>query len=200
MKSMIACGLVLVLIQGCSVLTPPKAKPVIEDRITEWGKQKVGVLATTPERRVVIVKMPDNRFCAEPPADAAENVSAALTAMAEASTKGALTNAQVGIANTLATSVKQLFQRSQGVQLYRDGSFMLCNAYLNGALTPEQFAQKHQELLQAVAPLITAEIPELHKQKLDTPPLPIPPNAPQAKFPGRSSSEKSDETGKETNQ
>ena len=42
------------LVPGCSVFTPPKAKPVIEDRVSDWGVKKIGVLATTAERRVVL--------------------------------------------------------------------------------------------------------------------------------------------------
>jgi hypothetical protein len=180
MTRLIMAGVVLLLIQGCSIFTQPKANPVIEDRISDWGKEKIGVLATTPERRIVIVKMPGSAFCAEPPADAAENVSAALTAVAEASAQGRVTDAQLSIAQTLATSVKQLFQRSQGVQLYRDGTFMLCNAYLNGAITKEQFLQRHERLLEIVAPLIAQEIPEIHKVKPEEKPdtnTPVPQSA-----------------------
>jgi hypothetical protein len=171
MKRAIIAGVVLALlqgVQGCSTFTQPKANPVIEDRVTNWGGPgKVGILATTPERRVVIVKMPDNKFCAEPSADAADNVSAALTAVAEASAQGRVTEAQLGFAQTLATSVKQLFIRSQGIQLYRDGTFMLCNAYLNGSITEEQFLKRHERLLEIVAPLIDKEIPHIHKMRAD---------------------------------
>jgi hypothetical protein len=199
MKQVIVAGFMIMLIQGCSLFTPPKAKPVIEDRSSSWGwsQEKVGVLATTPERRVVVIKWPDNKFCAEPPADAADNVSAALTLIAEAAAKGQITQAQLGIASSLATTVKQLFQRSQGVQLYRDGTFMLCNAYLNGAITPAQFLQRHEELLKTVTPLIDKEIPELHKLKLDSTVAPIPPNAPEVKFFLKPPSDMSVETDKD---
>jgi hypothetical protein len=198
MTRAIIAGVILVLLQGCSIFTQPKANPVIEDRVNNWlGAKKVGVLATTPERRVVIVKMPENMFCAEPPADAADNVSAALTAIAEGSAKGQVTDVQLGYAQTLATSVKQLFQRSQGVQLYRDGTFMLCNAYLNGAINPEEFLKRHEKLLETVAPLIMEEIPELHKQKaVDSTVLPVTPEAPDVKSQLKQSDGKSEETGK----
>ncbi len=169
MKHYIVLSLAMLTLQGCSAFTPPKAKPVIEDQVSEHSGRTVGVLATTPERRVVLVKMPDHKFCAEPSADAADNISTALTAIAEASTTGKLSDAQLGFVQTLATSTKQLFVRSQGVQLYRDGTFVLCTAYLNGAINGPELIEKQQELLKAVVPLIAAEIPELHKIKIDTP-------------------------------
>jgi len=196
----IIASVVLALVQGCSIFTQPKANPVLEDRVHDWwGRSKVGILATTPERRVVIVKMPENRFCAEPPADAADNVSAALTAVAQASDQGRVTEGQLGIAQALATSVKQLFQRSQGVQLYRDGTFMLCNAYLNGAITQDQFLKKHEKLLETVAPLIDKEIPELHRHKSDEAQQEAPAlsEQPQPRFPPKSADGAPEETAED---
>jgi hypothetical protein len=177
MKRIILAG--LVLIQGCSLFTPPKAKPVIEERSSNWGwpAQKVGVMATTPERRVVVFKWPENLFCAEPPADAADNVSTSLTAIAEAAAKGKITDVQLGIASNLATTVKQLFQRSQGVQLYRDGTFMLCIAFLNGLISGTELLTAQEKLLERVVPLVEREIPELHKRTFDTSVIPVPTNA-----------------------
>ena len=173
MIRVLVAGVFLVLIQGCSVFSQPKAKPVIEERVTDWGIKKVGVLATTPERRVVLVKMPGGQFCAEPSADAADNVSAALSAIAEASAKGTVSDVQLGFAQSLATTVKQLFVRSQGIQLYRDGSFVLCNAYLNQAISEDDFLKRHIELLRTVAPLIEHEIPHMHKIRPDGIVLPV---------------------------
>jgi hypothetical protein len=165
MTRLIIAGITLLVVQGCSVFAQPKAQPVIEDRVTDagWGKVKIGLLATTPERRMIVVKMPDNRFCAEPPADAADNVAAALSAAAKAKGTGKLTEGQVGAAQTLATSVKQLFKRTQGVQLYRDGTFMLCNAYLNGAITSAEFVTRHVALLEAASRLAEKEVAEMYK-------------------------------------
>lgn len=183
MRHSILLAALLVLLNGCGAFSPPKAKPVIEDTIEGGNSNRVGVLATTPERRVVIVKMPQNLFCAEPPADAAENVSAALAVIAEAAAKGNLSELQLGTATTLATTVKQLFQRSQGVQLYRDGSFMLCTAYLNGILSQSQFVERHTKLLDVVAPLIAAEIPHLHIRHFDETTVPGTPAVPTVALP-----------------
>jgi hypothetical protein len=167
---------IAVCIQGCSYFTSPKAHPVIEDRVSQHeGKSTTGVLATTPERRVVLVKMPENKICAEPPADAADNLASSLSAIAEGSVQGKVTDAQLKFASTLATSVKQLFVRSQGIQLYRDGTFMLCIAFLNGAINKEEFLTRQQKLLETVAPLIEKEIPYLYQRKYDVLGLPVAP-------------------------
>jgi len=173
MKQIIGACLVVLLFPGCSAFTAPKAKPVIEDRVSAHSRKTIGVLATTPERRVFLVKMPDHKFCAEPPADAADNVAHALSAAAGASGKGNLGEAQAGFAQSLATSVKQLFVRTQGLQLYRDGNFLLCEAYLNGVITnPDEYMSRQHELLMVSKELIAKEIPELYKWKFDTSTVP----------------------------
>lgn len=151
-------------------------KPVIEDRISEHYKfssnesrKTVGILATTPERRMVLVKMPEELFCAEPSPDAADNVSQAISAALEASVSGKLDSAKIGVANSVATSVRQLFMRSQGIQLFRDGNFMLCNAYLNGIIKDkEDYINQQNKLLAAAEALIKEEIKELAKMKFDS--------------------------------
>ena len=168
MSRIIAVCLIAALLQGCGALTRPKLKPVIEDRISQHWGQTVGVLATTPERRVFLVKMPANQFCAEPSADAADNVAYALSAVAQAATEGKLGDAQLGIGESLATSVRQLFQRTQGIQLYRDGNFMLCAGFVNGAISKEQYLAEHARLLEVAARLIEKEIEKRPQPTFDT--------------------------------
>ena len=51
------------LLAGCGAFN---RSPVIEERVSDFGIPKIGVLATTGERRAVIVKMPERLICAEP--------------------------------------------------------------------------------------------------------------------------------------
>lgn len=173
MRQLIAAVAVALLLQGCSTFTRPIMKPVIEDRISTHHEPTIGVLATTAERRVFLAKMPDNTFCAEPPPDAADNISSALNAVAQGTAKGNISEASLGFATTLATSVQRLFVRSQGIQLYRDGIFMLCTSFLNGAISGEELIDRQQKLLELVVPLIAQEIPLLHQ--VVTAPLPAAP-------------------------
>lgn len=149
------------LLPACSLFTPPKAKPVIEDRVSDWGVRKVGVLATTAERRVVLVSMPEKKFCAEAPPDVGEAVSSSLGASLDAEGAGKLTALEAQIKQQLATSLLQLSHRSQGLELYRASTFFLCTLYLNGVISEADLAAKHDALLSNAVDLIKLEIPEI---------------------------------------
>ncbi|MEG3641419.1 hypothetical protein [Magnetococcus sp. PR-3] len=137
-------------------------KPVIEDVIkTEEGKYAAGTLSTTPDRRVFLIQLlKDKRVCAEPSADAAASISSTLQAMASADIVGQ-GKGSAQLASAFASQIGSIFTRSQGVQLYRDGLFNLCIAYINGAITKEQYATQSAMLLTHVVPLIKAELPTL---------------------------------------
>lgn len=166
----------LLLQSGCAGLTySPKEDPVIQDHVGEpilgfIGRSKsVSIFSMTPERRTVLV-MFDRRspatavkFCAEPPADVAENVASSLRGLAEAqikapAEKGSL-NAAAELSRTLSSSIVSLFYRSQGIQMLRDGLFSLCQAYINDAITKEQFNAKYDELVSKAFVLVSQEIP-----------------------------------------
>ena len=70
-------ALVLLNVSGCglSIVAEPKTNPVLEDRVGRARRQPIATLATTAERRVVLVDIREGsagfgRFCAEPPPDA----------------------------------------------------------------------------------------------------------------------------------
>lgn len=150
---------------GCSVITPPIEKPVIEDHANNWlGMKKLSTFATVPERRMVITKMPDNKFCAEPPPDVAASLTSSLSLLAEGSgkseQKGATVSAEakLNFAKELATSISKLFTRSQGVQLFRDGLYNLCQAQLNGTVDSAAYNQHFTDLLNTSKELINKEV------------------------------------------
>jgi hypothetical protein len=157
-------------LSGCALFSSDK-QPVIEDHINDWnGKEKIGILSTTAERREVVFKMPKNQFCAEAPPDIAESLSSSLSAMAQGSVKdttAAEVTARLEVAKTFATTIATLFRRSQGVQLFRDGSFNLCEAYLNGAIDGPQYIKLHENLLKVSKELIVQEIPQMTHMKAE---------------------------------
>lgn len=104
--------------------------------------------------------------CAEPSADVSDNLASSLSAAI--SGKGPLgadekTAAEVAasIAKTLETTAQLLSKRSQGLQLYRDGMYNLCQARMNKFVTDKQFAARSAKLLDKAVELIKAEIPYL---------------------------------------
>ena len=48
---------------------------------------------------------------------------------------------------TLATAVQSLTQRSQGITLFRDGSYNLCAMLLNDFITPQEYVERWDQLL-----------------------------------------------------
>lgn len=148
---------------ACSAFTPPKEKPVIEDSVGS----RIGTLATTAERRMVLVHFKNDHVCAESSPDVAEAINSSIRAAAEASVKSTgADEAKVSgeIAKQLATSINTLFVRTQGLQLFRDGSFTLCQARMNGDIEKATFASKFDALLDRAVDLIKLEIPEISKR------------------------------------
>ena len=157
------------LLSGCAMFTPPKEKPVIEDHTSNWfGMNKVSIFSTTAERRETIIKMPDNKFCSEPPPDVAEALTSSFSLLAQGSLKDAKTEevtARLEATKALATSIRSLFTRSQGIQLFRDGAFHLCQAYLNGSINESDYKASLQLLFQETAKLIEKEIPDMKERR-----------------------------------
>lgn len=176
MQSLIALmlGIIVAAMEGCALFSAPSWVPVVEDKVGSGqfiGEDKrVGTLATVAQRRLALIKFGDGRFCAEPPPDVADSVSASLSA-ALSGGNGKI-NVTGEMAHQFATAAKQIFYRSQGLQLYRDGMFSLCTAYLNKAITEEEFKQNHKDVLIIAADLIKTELPLLKDIRADTAVLP----------------------------
>ena len=186
MKRLVTLGLTGVLLGGgCAYFSPPASIPVVEDKVgsenVTSGDHRVGTLATVAQRRMVVISFKDGKFCAEPPPDAADQISATLSSALAGGTQSV--NASAQLATAFATYAKQLFFRSQGLQLYRDGIFSLCNAYVNGAIDGETLEQKHDELLKVSERLIAAEIPFLANIKADIGGTPTPGTPPVLSVP-----------------
>lgn len=180
MKRLAALGIVIFTLGGCALFQSSPLRPVVEDKVgsedIKPGDKRVGTLATVAQRRIVIVKFENAAFCAEPSPDAVDNLSAALSAALSGGTESI--TAKASLAASIATFAKQLFFRSQGLQLYRDGMFSLCNAFLNGAIDKTVFQEKQTKLLEAAEKLIAAELPHLQHMKVDPGATPTAPNPP----------------------
>jgi hypothetical protein len=179
MKTPVAL-LLLSLLTGCASYFTPRP-PVIEDKVGLSGKEIVGTLSTAADYRVVYVKLDEKaKLCAEASPDAgaqfASTFAAALSAQASGTSAPLSVEAKAG----LAVAMKQLFKRSQGIQLYRDGSFVLCNLYLNGGITDTHYLSELQELRKTSFELIKQEIPYLEKITIDPIQVPTAPTPPTA--------------------
>jgi len=126
----------------------------------------------------------EGEFCAEPSPDAIESIATAFGAAFEASktlpTNEALA-VQAGISKTLSTASGALFRRTQGIQLYRDGAFFLCQAVMNGYIDAAEYQEALFKLRGDAVGLVEAEFETStwnSDPKVDSIPAPTAPPAP----------------------
>lgn len=102
-----------------------------------------------------------NGFVAEPSPDVFEEIAKAYTAAFEATSKlksDENINAQARVASSFANSAQMLGARSQGVILFRDASYRLAEARLNGWLNDTQYNDLMQVLIEACEGLIKEQL------------------------------------------
>ena len=169
------------LLTGCGTSLFNPRSPVIEDKVgglPVFGG-KIGTLATAADYRVVYVKLDDKaKLCAEASPDAGAQFASTFAAVLSAQASGTPAPLSVEAKTGFAVAMKQLFKRSQGIQLYRDGAFALCNLYLNGGITEPQYLSELQELRKSSVDLIKQEIPLLEKITIDPIQVPASPTPP----------------------
>ena len=152
-------------LSGCAYYLSPRP-PIMERKLGRPAAESVGALATSADYRVIYVRVkPDARLCAEPPPDAAGQFAATFAAALSGPLKEKTLSAETQA--SMALSMKQLFLRSQGVQFYRDGTSTLCNMYLNGVITADQYLKEAQNLQSVSKELILAEIPNIKDLRFD---------------------------------
>lgn len=99
---------------------------------------KYVAITTDASKRSLLLNTAQDRSCSEPAPDAigtiATSLAAKLSAQAEQPQSGTEVSADGSVDTTTQTAITQLFQRSQGVQVLRDGMYRLCEAHLNDAL------------------------------------------------------------------
>lgn len=167
----------IMLLSGCASYFSARP-PVIEDKVGLSGKETVGTLATAADYRVVYVRLDaEAKLCAEASADAGSQFGQTF-ATALSAAKGDAKPISASAQLSLAVAMKQLFKRSQGIQLFRDGSFALCNLYLNGGVGNGQYLEELKQLRITAAALIEKEIPFLEKIKIDPVAVPQPAKTP----------------------
>ncbi len=162
----------IVALAGCGSVLSPRA-PIIEDKVGD----SVRTVASAPDYRISYVVKTDPtdarervRVCAEAPADAGAQFASSFTAGLQGSKAGATLDANATLG--MAVAMKQLFRRSQGLQLYRDGAFALCNMYINGVLEKQEYLRELVEFRKDAVALIKEEIPHMSKVTID--PIAVP--------------------------
>lgn len=160
-----ACG----TLSGCAYLTRPIENPIIE----QHAQNRINTFAVIPSRRMMIVKSEPGAnseeklmlVCAEASADVTDNLASTLAASLAVSGPSAgdkkAADASAAVSSTMNTYARFLFKRTQGIQLYRDRSYHLCQARMNGFITNEQYFESMNAAFKDVIPLIKEELPML---------------------------------------
>ena len=129
--------------------------------IAEIKAVGTGHLITLDASKRTILVNQSGRFCAEPAPDAMGAIFTHLAAnlSGKGKGKGAIEAELTGnIDTTTSTSVFELFQRSQGVQLLRDGLYRLCEAHLNGAIGSDEYRENLVNLITTLNYVVPVEL------------------------------------------
>ena len=173
--ALLACA----ICSSCSLLTRPMERPVIEEgqRTFFFAPTSLGVLAITPERRVVLRNFSNGRSCSENPTEVGIDLSSAAKAVASAELQDKV-KADLGLALAAASSNSILNRRSQGMQLYLARAYRICEQYMNGAIDEQTYLERQDSLFSAIIPLIAYELPYFYKDETGKPPMRAPASTP----------------------
>lgn len=151
----------LLMLSGCglNIFSSPKSPVVIDDI-----ESRVGTLAVSTDRRVVLVRLEKDaasaagRFCAEPPLDVDQNVTDALAAIRDLSSEKIDAIAKEELTKSFSQISHTLARRTQGLQLYRAAMYNLCQNYLNHAIKEEVLQAQATKILELSVKLIELEL------------------------------------------
>lgn len=130
----------LAFLTGCETTGGLKTEKETMKASKTGDKQELGMFATAAGARVIVANVNEGRFCAEPPPETQTTESSTFKLMMEAAKESGKDSAKIEAFRTFSQGLRQLYKRSHTNQLYRDSSYYLCQAYLNGALTDENLA------------------------------------------------------------
>jgi len=146
------------LLPGCSWLTRPMEKPVIEDNLrrTSFDYSRLGVLSLNPERRAVLYHFESQRFCSENPTEVGIDMASASRLAADLKQTGtSLLEAQVAL--SAASNNYVLNRRSPGIILYQATSYQFCQMYANRAITEQELLKLQTAALNTAEKIVLAE-------------------------------------------
>jgi hypothetical protein len=87
-------------------------------------------------------------------------IAKAIAAKAAAKVPVKVTNVETSgeYAKTFESDIHDLFQRSQGVQVLRDGMYRLCEAFVNGAIDQQVYSQQMIDLISTLDFVVPMEL------------------------------------------
>jgi hypothetical protein len=98
------------------------------------------------------------RYCAEPPPDVAQNILNSLHVAMNASGGKLPADVSAEVSKAMASTAQSLLSRSQGLQMYRDGMYFLCQRFINGAIDTDRYREEAGQLLDQTTRLVRDEV------------------------------------------
>jgi hypothetical protein len=151
LRPLLAFTLVTAVCLGCTHNSP------YTYQTSQFGQTTI--LTTDASKRSIFLHLGDKekKFCSEPAPDAIGTIAAHLAANLAAS-PGPTSKAESSMQSKTETNIVELFQRSQGVQVLRDGMYRLCEAYLNGAIDKDTYADQLIALITTLDFVVPVEL------------------------------------------
>jgi hypothetical protein len=157
---LVAC----LLLTGCAgMFDAIQRDPVRIEKISFREGDRLATVSLSAEKRNVLVSLSGERagtYCAEPPPEVAKafdiNRVATIKAEGEISPeKKAKLEAESR--ETIKEAITVLAQRTVLLDIYRTGTYTLCQFYANGAISPAELVKQFDSLSQAVIKAIAQQ-------------------------------------------
>lgn len=151
MRNVLLLILSSLLTSGCAALTqainadPTKIQNI---RSNEKRGDVMGTVSLAAERRTVLVslnKENKGRFCAEPPPEVANQITAKSIGDLKVDVAGQ-GNAAANLQDTFDSTVIALSERTVLLDIYRTATYSLCQYHLNGAFSDGELAKQFSEI------------------------------------------------------
>lgn len=146
--TLVAC-ISIIFFTGCGNLKDYLTRPVIEDDL----EGVVSTASLSADRRTVIVKLigqEAGKFCAEPPPDVAQNLTSSIEATLKATIPKVKIEGEGEYKETVAREIVVLAKRTVLLDIYRTGTYSLCQFHLNKGINPNELITRFDALTEAV--------------------------------------------------
>ena len=147
----------ITFLSGCtSMMQAVNADPTRVNVIGADEKDVVATVSLAANRRTMIVGLAGEgkgTFCAEPPPEVANNITSEVEAALKATVERdglAGVDAEGNLKDFFKTTVVQLSERTALLDIYRTGTYSLCQYHLNGALSGTDLRDQFKNLTEAI--------------------------------------------------
>jgi hypothetical protein len=167
MKRIVPCLIAVSALSGCaSLFDAVNRDPVRVEKISRSQSDVLATVSLGADKRNVVVSLGGERtgiYCAEPPPEVAKSFDIARTNVFKG--EGDLSpeekaKIEAELKDTVKEAITVLGQRTVLLDVYRTGTYSLCQFYANGAVTKEQLIQEFSSLTKGVLEALKQPAPK----------------------------------------